>query len=62
MMQSRQLDFVYLRYAIGEDRRANFMFDELLTEYDMSRTEFDEFFAANKDNYADPAQTQRYYE
>lgn len=46
-------DFVYMRYVIGKDKKANELFNDLLAKYDLRRADFDEFFAANKDNYAD---------
>lgn len=46
-------DFVYMRYAVGEDKKANDLFNALLAECGLNRAEFDDFFAANKDDYAD---------
>ena len=46
-------DFVYMRYAVGEDKQANALFNDLLAGVGLSRTDFDAFFAANKHNYAD---------
>ena len=46
-------DFVYMRYAVGEDQKSNALFNSLLAEYGLSRADFDVFFAANKHNYAD---------
>ncbi len=44
-------DFVYIRYAVGEDQKSNALFNSLLAEYGLSRADFEVFFAANKDNY-----------
>lgn len=46
-------DFVYMRYAVGEDKQANALFNDLLAEGGLNRADFDAFFAANKHNYAD---------
>ncbi len=46
-------DFVYMRYAIGEEPKLQTLFDALLTENGLSREAFDIFFANNKNKYAD---------
>ena len=46
-------DFVYLRYAVEENNYLNTSFNELLAEYNLSRVDFDAFFTANKQHYAD---------
>ena len=49
-------DFVYLRYTVGQNSDLDALFNKLLAAYNLSRDDFDAFFTANKQHYADLTQ------